>query len=148
MNASYDFLVVGAGFSGAVIAERLARVSGKRSLVIDRRTHIAGNAFDRHDDAGVLIHPYGPHYFRTNSDRVREYLSQFTEWQPVNYKILSYTDGRFWNFPINLNTFEQFIGRSSTTQEMEQTLSQWKVPIDQTKNSKKVISPQVVNPLH
>ena len=98
MHAYYDFLIVGAGFSGAVIAERLARVSGKRCLVIDRRTHIAGNAFDCYDDAGVLIHPYGPHYFRTNSDRVREYLSQFTEWQPANYKILSYTDGRFWNF--------------------------------------------------
>jgi UDP-galactopyranose mutase len=126
MHASYDFLVVGAGFSGAVIAERLARVSGKRSLVIDRRTHIAGNAFDRYDDAGVLIHPYCPHYFRTNSDRVREYLSQFTEWQPVNYKILSYTDGRFWNFPINLNTFEQFIGRpigASTTRTAQNSLN-------------------------
>ena len=148
MHASYDFLVVGAGFSGAVIAERLARVSGKRSLVVDRRTHIAGNAFDRYDDAGVLIHPYGPHYFRTNSDRVREYLSQFTEWQPVNYKILSYTDGRFWNFPINLNTFEQFIGRPSTTEEMEQSLAQWRVPIDQPKNSEEVIVSQVGYPLY
>ena len=143
MDASYDFLIVGAGFSGAVIAERLARVSGKRSLVVDRRAHIAGNAFDRYDDAGVLIHPYGPHYFRTNSDRVREYLSQFTEWQPVNYKILSYTDGLFWNFPINLNTFEQFIGRPSTTQEMEQTLALWREPIDQPKNSEEVIVSQV-----
>jgi UDP-galactopyranose mutase len=143
MHASYDFLIVGAGFSGAVIAERLARVSGKRSLVIDRRTHIAGNAFDCYDDARVLIHPYGPHYFRTNSDRVREYLSQFTAWQPVAYKILSYTDGRFWNFPINLNTFEQFIGRPSTTEEMEQTLAQWRVPIDQPKNSEEVIISQV-----
>jgi UDP-galactopyranose mutase len=71
MHASYDFLIVGAGFSGAVIAERLARVAGKRCLVIDRRSHIAGNAFDRYDGAGVLIHPYGPHYFRTNSDRVQ-----------------------------------------------------------------------------
>jgi UDP-galactopyranose mutase len=148
MNASYDFLVVGAGFSGSVIAERLARVSGKRSLVIDRRTHIGGNAFDRYDDAGVLIHPYGPHYFRTNSDRVREYLSQFTEWRPVDYKILSYTDGRFWNFPINLNTFEQFIGRPSTTDEMEQTLAQWRVPVDQPKNSEEVILSQVGYPLY
>jgi UDP-galactopyranose mutase len=143
MDASYDFLIVGAGFSGAVIAERLARVSGKRSLVIDRRNHIAGNAFDRYDDAGVLIHPYGPHYFRTNSDRVREYLAQFAEWQPATYRILSYTDGRLWNFPINLNTFEQFIGRPSTTEEMEQTLARWRVPIDQPTNSEEVIVSQV-----
>jgi len=143
MHASYDFLIVGAGFSGAVIAERLARVSGKRSLVIDRRNHIAGNAFDRYDDAGVLIHPYGPHYFRTNSDRVREYLAQFAEWQPATYKILSYSDGRLWNFPINLNTFEQFIGRPSTTEEMERTLAQWRVQIDQPKNSEEVIVSQV-----
>jgi UDP-galactopyranose mutase len=143
MNASYDYLVVGAGFSGAVIAERLARVSGKRSLVIDRRTHIAGNAFDCYDKAGVLIHPYGPHYFRTNSDRVREYLTQFTEWKSVAYKILSYTDGRLWNFPINLNTFEQLIGRPSTTEEMEQSLAKWRVPIDQPKNSEEVIVSRV-----
>jgi len=143
MHASYDFLIVGAGFSGAVIAERLARVSGKRSLVVDRRNHIAGNAFDRYDDAGVLIHPYGPHYFRTNSDRVREYLGQFAEWQPATYKILSYSDGRLWNFPINLNTFEQLIGRSATTEEMEQTLAQWRVPIDQPRNSEEVIVSQV-----
>jgi UDP-galactopyranose mutase len=148
MHASYDFLIVGAGFSGAVIAERLARVCGKRSLVIDRRNHIAGNAFDCYDDAGVLIHPYGPHYFRTNSDRVREYLSQFTEWQPVTYRILSYTDGRLWNFPINLNTFEQFIGRASTTEEMERTLARWRVPIDQPKNSEEVIISQVGHQLY
>jgi UDP-galactopyranose mutase len=148
MHASYDFLIAGAGFSGAVIAERLARVAGKRCLVIDRRNHIAGNAFDCHDAAGVLIHPYGPHYFRTNSDRVREYLSQFTEWKPVTYRILSYTDGRLWNFPINLNTFEQFIGRPSTTEEMERALAQWRVPIDQPKNSEQVIISQVGHELY
>jgi len=143
MKPSYDLLVVGAGFSGAVLAERFARVLGKSSLVIDRRTHIGGNAHDCYDAAGVLIHPYGPHYFRTNSDRIKEYLSDFTAWRPVEYKILSFTDGRFWNFPINLNTFEQLLGRSSTTAEMEATLAKWRIPIDQPKNSEEVIISQV-----
>jgi cation diffusion facilitator CzcD-associated flavoprotein CzcO len=88
-ETSVDLLIVGAGFSGAVLAERFARVLGKRSLVIDRQAHIAGNAYDGFDAAGVRIQKYGPHYFRTNSDRVRDYLSQFTEWQPVEYNSIS-----------------------------------------------------------
>src|SRR5260221_13407406 len=126
MSESYDYLVVGAGFAGAVLAERLASQLDQRCLVVDRRDHLAGNAYDAHDRSGVLLHVYGPHYFRTNSDRIVEYLSQFTEWHPVEYKILSWTDGRFWQFPINLNTFEQLLGRASTTEEMERTLAQWR----------------------
>ncbi len=143
MTPVYDLLVVGAGFSGAVLAERFARALGKTVLVIDRREHIAGNAFDSHDAAGVLLHRYGPHYFRTNSARVRDYLSGFTEWRPVEYTILSYTDGRYWNFPINLNTFEQFLGRPSSTEEMEATLARWRVPIENPRNSEELIVSQV-----
>ncbi len=124
----YDYLIVGAGFAGAVLAERLASQSNKRCLVVDRRGHIAGNAYDFTDRAGVLLHRYGPHYFRTNSGRIREYLSQFTEWLPVDYKILSWSDNRYWQFPINLNTFEQFIGRASSSEEMADTLAKWRVP--------------------
>jgi UDP-galactopyranose mutase len=143
VKPSYDLLIVGAGFSGAVLAERFARLLGKKSLVVDRRAHVGGNAYDCFDEAGVLIHAYGPHYFRTNSTRVREYLSNFTEWRPVEYKILSYTDGRFWNFPINLNTFEQLLGRPSSKEEMEETLARWRIPIDQPKNSEEAILSQV-----
>ena len=143
LNPSYDLLIVGAGFSGAVLAERFARQLGKTSLVIDRRKHIGGNAYDCYDEAGVLIHTYGPHYFRTNSDRVKDYLSNFTSWRPVEYKILSFADGRFWNFPINLNTFEQLLGRHSTTEEMEATLAKWRIPIERPKNSEEVIVSQV-----
>ncbi len=124
----YDYLIVGAGFAGAVLAERLASQRNKRCLVVDRRGHIAGNAYDFTDRAGVLLHRYGPHYFRTNSDRIRDYLSQFTDWLPVDYKILSWSDGRYWQFPINLNTFEQFIGRPSSSEEMADTLAKWRVP--------------------
>ncbi|HEX5175711.1 MAG TPA: UDP-galactopyranose mutase [Chthoniobacteraceae bacterium] len=140
---TWDYLIVGAGFAGAVLAERLATQHGATCLVIDRRDHIAGNAFDHFDKAGVLLHAYGPHYFRTNSDRIVAYLSAFTEWHPVEYKILSWTDGRFWQFPINLNTFEQLIGHPSTTAEMEETLAKWRVPIDEPKNSEEVILSQV-----
>jgi len=91
----------------------------------------------------VLIHTYGPHYFRTNSPRIREYLSQFTEWRRVDYKIKSWSDGRYWSFPINLNTFEQFLGRASTTEEMEAWLAERRVPIAVPKNSEEVIISQV-----
>ncbi|MBV8227734.1 MAG: UDP-galactopyranose mutase [Verrucomicrobia bacterium] len=148
MKPFYDLLIVGAGFSGAVLAERFARALGKRSLVVDRLGHVGGHAHDCFDAAGVLIHAYGPHYFRTNSKRVQEYLSNFTSWRPVEYKILSYTDGRFWNFPINLNTFEQFLGRGSTTQEMEETLARWRIPIDQPRNSEEAIVSRVGHKLY
>jgi UDP-galactopyranose mutase len=140
---TWDYLIVGAGFAGSVLAERLASQCGASCLVIDRRAHIAGNAYDHYDDAGVLLHAYGPHYFRTNSERIVAYLSQFTEWHPVEYKILSWTHGRFWQFPINLNTFEQLLGRASTGEEMERTLAEWRVPIAEPKNSEEMIVSQV-----
>lgn len=140
---TWDYLIVGAGFAGAVLAERLASQRGATCMVIDKRDHIAGNAYDYYDHAGILLHAYGPHYFRTNSDRIVKYLSQFTDWHPVEYKILSWTHGRYWQFPINLNTFEQLLGRPSTTEEMETTLAQWRVPIEHPKNSEEVILSQV-----
>lgn len=143
-----DYLIVGCGFAGAVLAERLASQCGKQCLIVERRGHIGGNSHDHYDSAGVLLHTYGPHYFRTNSDRIVDYLSQFTEWHPVEYKILSWSDGRYWQFPINLNTFEQFIGRPSTTEEMEATLAQWRVPIANPRNSEEVIISQVGVPLY
>ncbi len=140
---TWDYLIVGAGFAGAVLAERLASQCGATCLVIDRRAHIGGNAHDHYDAAGVLLHTYGPHYFRTNSERIVAYLSQFTEWHPVEYKILSWTHGRFWQFPINLNTFEQLVGHPTTSEEMERTLAEWRVPIAEPRNSEEVIVSQV-----
>jgi len=143
MLTSVDCLIVGAGFVGLTIAERLTTQQGKTCLVVEKRDHLGGNAYDKYDEAGVLIHTYGPHYFRTNAPRIVDYLSQFTEWHPVEYKILSFSDGRYWNFPINLNTFEQFLGRPSTSEEMEEWLTEHRVPIDTPANSEEVIISQV-----
>lgn len=138
-----DFLIAGAGFAGVVLAERLASQCGMKCLVVEKRDHIAGNAYDYRDEAGVLLHKYGPHYFRTNAPRIVEYLSAFTEWHHVDYTILSWVDGRYWPFPINLNTFEQMIGRASSEEEMKATLETWREPIEHPRNSEEAIVSQV-----
>ena len=143
MTWQFDYLIVGAGFAGLTMAERLTTQSGRSCLVVDKRPQIGGNAADRYDDHGVLVHPYGPHYFRTNSPKIVEYLSQFTTWRPVDYEILSYTDQRYWRFPINLNTFEQLIGRSATSDEMEAWLAEHRIAIPEPRNSEEVILSQV-----
>jgi UDP-galactopyranose mutase len=143
MLKNADCIIVGAGFSGLTIAERLTTQQGKTCLIVEKRDHLGGNAYDKYDEAGVLIHTYGPHYFRTNAPRIVDYLSQFTEWHPVEYKILSYSDGRYWNFPINLNTFEQFLGRPSTSEEMEVWIADHRIPIENPANSEEVIVSQV-----
>ncbi len=143
MPTSFDCLIVGAGFAGLTAAERLITQHGKRCLLVEKRAHIGGNAYDRYDDHGVLIHQYGPHYFRTNAPRIREYLSQFTEWHPVDYKVLSWADGRYWSFPVNLRTFEQLQGRPATSEEMEAWLAEKRVPIENPANSEELIISQV-----
>ena len=143
MDSDFDFLIVGAGFSGLVLAERLSTQLGRSSLVVERRDHIGGNAYDYIDRVGIRVHKYGPHYFRTNSDRVVEYLSQFTQWNPVEYEVRSFTEGRFWHFPVNLNTFEQFLGRPSTSVEFEGWLRTQKVEIKSPQNSEELIISQV-----
>ncbi len=98
-----DVLVVGAGFAGAVAAERLAS-AGRRVLVIDKRPHIGGNAFDEYDAHGVLVHRYGPHIFHTQSSRVFAYLSRFTAWRPYEHRVQALVDGHFYPMPINRTT--------------------------------------------
>jgi UDP-galactopyranose mutase len=147
LSSSTDFLIIGAGFSGLVAAERLA-AAGWKCVVVDRRDHLGGNAYDRIDAAGVLIHPYGPHYFRTNSTRVVDYLSRFTSWHEVAYTIKSHTRGRYWSFPINLNTFEEYLGRSSSSTEFRAWLEKTRVPITQPQNSEEVILSQIGRELY
>lgn len=138
----YDIAIVGAGLSGAVFAS-IAAKSGYKCLVIDKRNHIGGNCYDEIDKYGNLIHVYGPHYFRTNSEYIFQYLSEYTEWINLKYEILSWTNGEYWNFPINLNTFEKILGRKSSSEEMEKTLNEWKVPVLNPTNSEEIIISQV-----
>ena len=108
----YDTLIIGAGFAGSVMAERLANDAGQRVLVVDRRPHIAGNAFDEYDDAGVLIHRYGPHIFHTNSADVFDYLSRFTDWRPYEHRVLASVGDLLVPMPINRTTLNQLYGLS------------------------------------
>lgn len=146
-DATVDFLIVGAGFSGLVTAERLSS-AGFRCVVVDRRPHLGGNAYDRTDAAGVLVHDYGPHYFRTNSTRIANYLGRFTAWRDAEYKIKSFTEGRHWSFPINLHTFEEIIGRHATTAEFEAWIESHRVPCEEPRNSEELILSKVGSELY
>ena len=106
----YDYLIVGAGYAGSVIAERLARKFNKRVLICDRRNHIGGNAYDHYNEDGILIHKYGPHIFHTNSAEVFEYLSKFTKWRPFEHRVLADVDGKLVPIPINRTTINTLYG--------------------------------------
>lgn len=113
----FDWLIVGAGFAGSVLAERLASQRNERVLLIDRRPHIGGNAYDRYDAAGILMHVYGPHIFHTNSDDVVAYLSQFTRWRPYEHRVLACVDGTLYPIPINRTTVNRLYGLNLQSDE-------------------------------
>lgn len=114
----FDWLIVGAGFAGSVLAERLASQRGERVLVVDRRHHIGGNAYDHYNEAGVLIHRYGPHIFHTNSEQIFDYLSQFTKWRPYEHRVLGEVDGKLVPIPINLDTVNRLYDLNLTSEEL------------------------------
>lgn len=106
----FDWLIVGAGFAGSILAERIASQRGEKVLVIDKRAHIGGNAFDRYNEAGILIHQYGPHIFHTNSKAIFDHLSKFTAWRPYEHRVLAEVDGMLLPIPINLDTVNRLFG--------------------------------------
>jgi UDP-galactopyranose mutase len=145
---SVDVLIVGAGPVGCVLAERLASQSGLKVLIIDRRHHLAGNCFDREHESGVMIHQYGPHYFRTDSQHLLDYLSQFTDWIPGNYIVKSSVNGQLYPFPINLDTLEQFFGRRFTSEEAQTFLNEIRQKIDTPSNSEEFVLSRVGKELY
>lgn len=135
----YDYLIVGAGFAGSILAERLARGSGKKVLIIDRRPHIAGNAYDHYDQDGLLVHKYGPHIFHTNSDEVFTYLSHFTHWRPYEHRVRTSVDGLLLPMPINLDTINTLYGMKLNSFELQAFFESVAEKVDQVRTSEDVV---------
>lgn len=144
----FDYLIVGAGFAGSVLAERLAAGSDKRVLLCDRRPHIGGNAYDHYNEAGILVHKYGPHIFHTNSREVFEYLSRFTEWRPYQHRVRASVDGQIVPIPINLDTINNLYGLSLTSFEVEEFFKKAAEPVERVKTSEDVVVSKVGRELY
>jgi len=136
---TYDYLIVGAGFAGSVLAERLASVGNKKILIIDKRNHIGGNAYDHYNDDGILVHKYGPHIFHTNSPEVFNYLSKFTGWRNYQHKVLAQVDGQLLPIPINLNTINKYYGLNLNGLEVEEFLASRAEKVYPVKTSEDVV---------
>src|SRR5687767_5463648 len=144
----FDYLIVGAGFAGSVLAERLARGSKKRVLICDKRPHIGGNAYDHYNEDGILVHKYGPHIFHTNSSDVFEYLSQFTKWRAYEHRVLASVDGRLVPIPINLDTVNMLYGLKLTSGELEDFFAGRAEKKEQIRTSEDVVVARVGRELY
>jgi UDP-galactopyranose mutase len=144
----FDYLIVGAGFAGSVLAERLASQAGKRVLLCDKRPHVGGNAYDHFDEAGVLVHKYGPHIFHTASPRIFQYLSQFTRWRPYEHRVLAHVDGKHLPFPINVDTVNQLYGLSMNEEETAAYFARVAEPIGHPRTSEEAVVSKIGRDLY
>jgi UDP-galactopyranose mutase len=144
----YDYLIVGAGFAGSVLAERLATQTDKKILLIDKRNHIGGNTYDHYDEHGILVHKYGPHIFHTNAKSVFDYLSQFTQWRWYEHKVLARVEGQFLPIPINLNTINELYGLHLSSDQLEHFFASRAEKIDVCKTSEDVVLSRVGKELY
>jgi UDP-galactopyranose mutase len=146
---SYDVLVAGAGYAGSVMAERLASQRDARVLVVDRRPHIAGNAYDYIDEHGVLVHAYGPHIFHTKSKRVVDYLSRFTDWSPYEHRVVAEVDGKHVPVPINRTTINELYGLDlRTDDDVEAFYAERREPIEHVRTSEDTVVAKVGRDLY
>jgi len=139
----FDYMIVGAGFAGSVLAERLAGQLNKKVVVVEQRNHIGGNAYDYYNEDGILIHKYGPHIFHTNSKKVFDYLSEFTEWRPYEHRVLASVDGQLVPIPINLTTINSLYGLNLSSEDVQSFYLSKAVKVQTVKNSEDVIISQV-----
>jgi UDP-galactopyranose mutase len=144
----FDYLIVGAGFAGSVLAERLAAGSDKKVLICDKRPHIGGNAYDHYNEAGILVHKYGPHIFHTNARDVFEYLSRFTQWRPYQHRVRASVDGQIVPIPINLDTINSLYGLNLTSFEVEDFFKKVAEPCDEIRTSEDVVVSRVGRELY
>ncbi|MBD0326040.1 MAG: UDP-galactopyranose mutase [Pyrinomonadaceae bacterium] len=144
----FDYLIVGAGFAGSVIAERLASQLDQKVLIVDKRPHIGGNAYDHYNDDGVLVHKYGPHIFHTNSREVFEYLSQFTEWRSYQHRVMASVDGQLLPIPINLDTINKLYGLNLTSFQVEDFFASVAEQREQIRTSEDVVVSRVGRELY
>jgi UDP-galactopyranose mutase len=144
----FDYLIVGAGFAGSVLAERLASQANKKVLLVEKRNHIGGNAYDCYDESGLLIHKYGPHIFHTNSSDVFAYLSRFTTWRPYQHRVLASVDGQLVPMPINLDTINRLYGTSYNSFNLEEFFKSVAEPRDQIRTSEDVVVSRVGRELY
>ena len=135
----FDWLIVGAGFAGSVLAERIASQRQESVLLIDRRSHVGGNAYDCYNDAGLLIHQYGPHIFHTNAQSVVDYLSQFTAWRPYEHRVLSAVDGKLLPIPINLDTINKLYDLDLTSEQLEAFFLSRREAVDEVRTAEDVV---------
>jgi len=136
----YDYLIVGAGFAGSVLAERLATQHGASVLLVDRRPHVGGNAYDELNADGILYHKYGPHIFHTNSEQVVDYLSQFTEWRPYEHRVLAIVRDKLVPIPINRTTLNRLFGLDlQTDQDAADYLASRAEPVADIETSEDVV---------
>jgi UDP-galactopyranose mutase len=135
----FDYLIVGAGFAGSVLAERLARDADRQVLLCDVRPHIGGNAYDHYNDDGILVHKYGPHIFHTNSAEVFDYLSQFTAWRPYQHRVRAAVDGQLLPIPINLDTLNALYGLNLTALQVGDFLASLAEPRDPIRTAEDVV---------
>jgi UDP-galactopyranose mutase len=144
----FDYLIVGAGFAGSVLAERLATKLGRRVLLCDKRPHVAGNAYDVKDAAGILIHQYGPHIFHTASARIFDYVTQFSAFRPYEHRVMASVDSKLVPFPINLNTMELLYERPFTPEQAAAFLRQRAEPVLHPRTSEEVVVSKIGRELY
>jgi len=144
----FDYLIVGAGFAGAVLAERLANHAGKKVLIVDKRPHIGGNTYDYYDENGILVHKYGPHIFHTNCREIFDYLGKFTPWRPYEHRVLASVDGMLVPIPINLDTINKLYGLNLCSSEVEQFLQERAEKKDRIVTSEDAVTSKVGRELY